>query len=101
MAVLLTRGGHLTSSTDPRRLRTTLWYSLPIGAAFALSIPLYALVGPWAFFLWGVVPLPTSVVGVRARRRASGVRPSEKDGDNPAQLHEDGPGQVKTVRRPG
>ncbi len=53
------------------------WPHQVLGAGgFLVSIPLYLVLGPWAFALWAVVPnLPqlVSAVGRRTRRRSAGA----------------------------
>lgn len=59
----------MLASHDPARLRSTLHRVVPMAAAFAVSIPVYALVGRWAFVLWAVVPIVSGRIDeIRMRR---------------------------------
>ncbi|MFC7620649.1 TMEM175 family protein [Microlunatus sp. GCM10028923] len=49
----------MLTSHDPAQLRSTLRRVVPMAAAFAVSIPVYALAGRWAFVLWALVPIVT------------------------------------------
>lgn len=54
---------------DPARMYGSLSGVLPMAGAFLISIPVYAAIGSWAYFLWGIVPITAGqIVRIRAAR---------------------------------
>ena len=54
---------------DPARMYGSLSGVLPMAGAFLISIPVYAMVGSWAYFIWGIVPIVAGqIVRIRTAR---------------------------------
>jgi uncharacterized membrane protein len=65
----LIKGDLMREGFDPARLYGSLSGVLPMAGAFLISIPVYAAVGSWAFFIWGIVPVVAGqIVRVRTAR---------------------------------
>ncbi len=71
IAQYLIKNDLMREGFDPARLRGSLSGVLPMAGAFLFSIPVYAVVGKWAFFVWGLTPIIAGQI-VRIRDKRAG-----------------------------
>jgi hypothetical protein len=62
ISLLIVRGQHVRAGTDFYRLRRGRIMTIAMAVCFAISIPLYLVIGQLAFVLWAVVPIGTSLI---------------------------------------
>ena len=60
--VLILRGQPIPDDTDLQRLQGGLWQSIAMAFGFAISIPLYLVIGQAAFAVWAAVPITANLV---------------------------------------
>ena len=60
--VLILRGQHIPAGSDLQRLQGGLWQSIAMAIGFAISIPLYLVIGQAAFAVWAAVPITANLV---------------------------------------
>jgi uncharacterized membrane protein len=72
--VLILRAQLAPNATDVELLRGSLSQTLALAIGFAISIPLYLLVGRWAFAAWAVAPTLSRIQAQLRRRRQSKVK---------------------------
>jgi hypothetical protein len=53
---------HIRAGIDLYRLRRGRVMTIAMAICFAVSIPLYLVIGQGAFVLWAVVPIGTSLI---------------------------------------
>ena len=70
MIVVILRQRLLHPGVDPARLKATLWHVIPLSGAFAISIPVYVVIGGKAFWLWALVPIVTGIISRRGLDRS-------------------------------
>ena len=74
IVVLIIRTQHLPAAADLHRLQSALWQTVAMAIGFAVSIPLYLLIGQRAFALWALAPLVINLIlRPRLRRRHTGA----------------------------
>jgi uncharacterized membrane protein YgaE (UPF0421/DUF939 family) len=71
--LLIVSGQHVRSGTDLERFRRGRFMTIATACGFAISIPLYLVIGQGAFVLWAVVPFLTGLI-LRRALPAKGVR---------------------------
>ena len=69
--LLIVSSQHIRAGTDLYRFRRGRSHDHRNGVCFAVSIPLYLLIGQGAFVLWAVVPIGTSLILRRLRPRTA------------------------------
>ena len=70
IVVVIIRTQHVPAVADLHRLQSDLWQTVAMAIVFAVSIPLYLLIGRGAFAAWAVGPLVASLIlGPWLRRR--------------------------------
>jgi len=62
ISLLIVRGEHVRAGTDLYRFRRGRVMTVAMAICFAVSIPLYLVIGQLAFVLWAVVPIGTSLI---------------------------------------
>jgi uncharacterized membrane protein len=55
--VLILRTQHVPASSDAQHMENSLWQTMALAVGFAVSIPLYLLIGQWAFAVWAAASL--------------------------------------------
>jgi len=65
--LLIVRGQHVRAGTDLYRFHRGRIMTIAMAVCFAVSIPLYLVIGQLAFVLWAVVPIGTSLISRRLR----------------------------------
>jgi hypothetical protein len=73
ISLLIVRGEHVRAGTDLYRFRRGRVMTVAMAICFAVSIPLYLVIGQLAFVLWAVVPIGTSLI-LRRLRPATAAR---------------------------
>jgi hypothetical protein len=74
IVVLIIRTQHLPAAADLQRLHSALWQTVAMAIGFAVSIPLYLLIGQRAFAVWALAPLVINLI-LRPRLRRRHARP--------------------------
>ena len=70
IVVLIIRTQHVPAAADLQRLQSALWQTVAMAIGFAVSIPLYLLIGQRAFAVWALAPLVINLIlRPRLRRR--------------------------------
>ena len=70
IVVVIIRTQHLPAVADLQRLQAALWQTVVMAIGFAVSIPLYLLIGQRAFAVWALAPLVINLIlRPRLRRR--------------------------------
>jgi hypothetical protein len=67
--VVIIRSQPVPAPVDMQRLRGSLWPPLAMAAGFAISIPLYVIIGQAAFAAWGVAPILSNLLHGQLQRR--------------------------------
>lgn len=67
--VLMLRGQYVPAASDAVGLEDSLSLTVAMAVGFAISIPLYLLIGQWAFAFWAATPLATNLVRSQWQRR--------------------------------
>ena len=67
--MLILRDQYVPAATDRQRLDDALWLTVAMAIGFAISIPLYLLIGQWAFVIWAAVAVLTNRVRNQWQRR--------------------------------
>jgi TMEM175 potassium channel family protein len=67
--VLILRTQHVPAGVDTQRLAGGLWQTVAMAIGFAVSIPLYLLIGQWAFAVWGAAPVVANLAQRQWQRR--------------------------------
>lgn len=67
ISLLIVSGQHVRAGTDLERFRRGRIMTIAVGTGFAISIPLYLLIGQRAFVIWAVVPILSSLLLKRIR----------------------------------
>ena len=67
IGLLIVRGQHVRAGTDLYRFHRGRIMTIAMAVCFAVSIPLYLVIGQLAFVLWAVVPIGTSLILRRLR----------------------------------
>jgi uncharacterized membrane protein len=67
--VLILRTQHVLAGTDVQRLVNGLWQTVALAIGFAVSIPLYLLIGQWAFAVWAAASPVGNLIRTQWRRR--------------------------------
>ena len=62
IGLLIVSGLHVRAGTDLDRFRRGRVMTIAMAVCFAVSIPLYLVIGQRAFVLWAVVPIGTSLI---------------------------------------
>jgi uncharacterized membrane protein len=71
--VLILRGQPIPAHLDMQRLRGGLWQSIAMALGFAISIPLYLVIGQVAFAVWAAVPITANLIKPFLRGRLAKV----------------------------
>jgi hypothetical protein len=59
---LILRTQHVPAGSDARNLENGLWQTMALAVGFAVSIPLYLLIGEWAFAVWAAASLMGNLI---------------------------------------
>ena len=62
IVVVIIRTQHVPAVADLQRLQSGLWQTVAMAIGFAVSIPLYLLIGQRAFAIWAVTPLVSNLI---------------------------------------
>ena len=60
--VLILRTQHVPACSDAQHLENGLWQTVALAVGFAVSIPLYLLIGQWAFAVWAAASLMGNLI---------------------------------------
>jgi uncharacterized membrane protein len=71
--VLILRGQPIPADSDLQRLQGGLWQSTAMAFGFAISIPLYLVIGQAAFAVWAAVPISANLLKPILRSRHAKV----------------------------
>jgi uncharacterized membrane protein len=62
IVVVIIRTQYVPAVADLQRLQSGLWQTVAMAIGFAVSIPLYLLIGQRAFAVWAVAPLVSNLI---------------------------------------
>jgi uncharacterized membrane protein len=76
--VLILRTQHVPAGSDAQHMEDGLWQTIALAVGFAVSIPLYLLIGQWAFAVWAVASLIGNLIRSQwhRHRRSRAAGPS-------------------------
>jgi uncharacterized membrane protein len=69
ITVLILRSQPVPATVDVQRLRGALRQSVALAIGFAVSIPIYLIIGQLAFALWAVAPILFRIIDAQVRLR--------------------------------